>query len=34
VLTPAATLLQRFGHQLEFVLAAHGTPVELIDGEG
>ena len=32
-LAPTATLLQRFGHQLELVLAAHGTPVEFIDGE-
>jgi hypothetical protein len=32
-LAPAATLLQRFGRQLELVLAAHGTPTEFIDGE-
>lgn len=32
-LAPAATLLQRFGRQLELVLAAHGTPAEFIDGE-
>ncbi len=32
-LAPAATVLQRFGRQLELVLAAHGTPGEFIDGE-
>ena len=32
-LAPAATLLQRFGPQLEAVLAAHRTPAEFIDAE-
>jgi hypothetical protein len=32
-LAPAATLLQRFGRQLELVLAAHDAPAEFIDGE-
>jgi hypothetical protein len=32
-LAPAATLLRRFGRQLELVLAAHGVPTGFIDGE-
>ncbi len=32
-LAPAATFLQRFGHQLAAVLAAHGTPAEFIEAE-
>ncbi len=32
-LAPAATLLRRFGRQLELVLTAHGAPPEFINAE-